>query len=162
MIEMKKTYQLRTKGFIVAVFLFIGVLAAPGVSADPLVFSNVVALPNLSPTRVDLFSNPGTTVFGPHLNFLVDITGTLPPNGIDTLLVTYSEEGSAPVVQSFQIPFFGTVNPPFSLLFSVTSLNPTVQGTMASLTLNLLNSVPDFVIPSGPNAGQRVDSQTYS
>lgn len=156
-----KTIHPRTKHLLIAA-LFLIFLAAPNVSADPVSFSNVVALQNSGATTIDLFSNPNTTLFGPTINFLVDITGTLPQNGIDTLLITYIEEGSAPVVQSFTIPLFGTVNPPFTLLFSVTAINPTFQGTNATLTLNLISSSPDFILPGGPNMGQTVDSQTYS
>jgi hypothetical protein len=157
---MKILYPQKTSLIVLA--LFFAFLAAPNVSADPLLFSNVVALQNSGSTTVDLFSNPNTTLFGPTINFLVDINGTLPQNGLDTLLVTYIELGSAPVVQSFQIPLFGTVNPPFSLFFSVTAINPTFQGTLATLTLDLISSSPDFVIPSGPSAGQTVNSQSYS
>jgi hypothetical protein len=144
-------------------FLAILILAgARGAQADPLFFSNVSALQNNGATRVDLFSNPGTTLIGPQINFLVDITGSLNPGTTDTLLVTYLEAGGSPIIQSFQIPLFGTLQPPFTLAFSVTSSAASFAGTPAILTLNLLNSNPDFIIPSGPNAGQRVDSNTYS
>jgi PEP-CTERM motif-containing protein len=135
---------------------------AGAVQADPLSFGNVVALQNNSSTRVDLFSHPGTILFGPRITFLVDITGTLPPAGTDTLLVTYSEVGRPPVIQSFQIPFFGTIPPPVMLVFSITPLGASFQGTPATLTLDLLNSSPDFTIPGGPNAGQRVNSFSYT
>jgi hypothetical protein len=135
--------------------------AAPSVKADPLWFSNVVALQN-DGTRVDLFSNPGTTILAtPQMNFLVDISGLLPPNGTNVLIVTYTEAGSAPVVTTYSIPLFGT-NPPFTLLFNFTSPGATPAGTHATLTLDLFGSSPDFVIPSGPNAGRLLDSYTYS
>ena len=147
--------------------LFLGVLFVLGLTggtakADPLFFSNVTAFQNNDTVQVNLLSNPGTTLFGSTLTFSVDITGVLPMGGTDILRVTYTELGSAPVVQEFQIPLFGTVNPPFTLIFSVFSpgLNP--QGVPATLTIDLLNSAPDFVIPSGPNQGQLVDSQTYT
>jgi len=147
--------------------LFLGVLFLLGLTestakADPLFFSNVTAFQNNDTVQVNLLSNPGTTLFGSTLTFSVDITGVLPMGGTDILRVTYTELGSAPVVQEFQIPLFGTVNPPFTLIFSVFSpgLNP--QGVPATLTIDLLNSAPDFVIPSGPNQGQSVDSQTYT
>lgn len=143
----------------VAILIFAG---TKGVQADPLFFSNVSALQDNGATRVDLFSNPGTTLIGPEITFLVDITGSLNPGSTDTLLVTYSEAGSSPIIQSFQIPLFGTVQPPFTLVFSVTSPAPSFGGTPGTLTLNLLYSNLDFIIPSGPNAGQRVDSNTYS
>ena len=137
-------------------------MATPSAKADPLLFSNTVALQSNSSIRIDLFSNPGITLIGPQISFLVDITGTLPPGVTNTLLVTYIETGSAPITQSFDIPAFGTVQPPFTQLFTITSPGATVQGVLASLTIDILGSAPDFEIPSGPNAGQRVDSYTYS
>ncbi len=134
-------------------FLAILILASSaGAQADPLFFSNVSALQNNGSTQVDLFSNPGTTLVGPQINFLVDITGMLPPGTTDTLLLSYSEAGGPPIVQSFQIPLFGSVQPPFRLLFSFTT--GSFAATPATLTLDLLNSNPDFIIPTGPNAGQ--------
>ena len=147
--------------------LFLGVLFLLGgaegtAKADPLFFSNVTAFQNNDTVQVSLLSNPGTTLLGSTVTFSVDITGVLPVGGTDTLRITYTELGGAPVVQDFQIPLFGTVNPPFTLIFSVFSpgLNP--QGVPATLTIDLLNSAPDFVIPSGPNQGQSVNSQTYT
>ena len=143
--------------------LFLGVLFVLGLTegtakADPLFFSNVTAFQNNDTVQVNLLSNPGVTLFGSTLTFSVDITGVLPMGGTDTLRITYTELGGAPVVQEFQIPLFGTVNPPFTLIFSVFSpgLNP--QGVPATLTINLLNSAPDFVT----GGGQSVDSQTYT
>ena len=144
--------------------LFLGILilvGAKGTQADPLFFSNVSAQQNNGTTVVDLFSNPGVTLVGPQITFVVDITGNLNPGMTDTLTVTYSEAGGAPIVQSFQIPLFGSVQPPFTLVFSVTSLAPSFAGTPATLTLDLLSSNPDFIIPSGSNAGQQVNSYTY-
>ena len=147
--------------------LFLGVLFFLGLTgstakADPLTFSNVIAFQNNDTVQVNLLSNPGTTLFGSTLTFSVDVTGVLPPGGTDTLRITYTEFGSAPIVQDFQIPLFGSVQPPFTLIFSIVSpgLNP--QGVAATLTVDLLNSAPDFVIPSGPNQGQLVDSQTFT
>ena len=150
---------MRIRLLFLAILIFAG---AKGAQADPLFFSNVSALQDNGATTVDLFPNPGTTLIGPQITFLVDITGNLNPGTTDTLLVSYSEAGGSPIVQTFQIPLFGTVQPPFTLVFSVTSLAASFAGTPATLTLNLLNSNPDFIIPSGPNAGERVDSYTYS
>jgi len=147
--------------FLPAVLIFIG-LAAPAALADPLVFSNVSAFQNNDTVKVDLFSNPGTTLLGSNLTFSVDITGTLGLGTIDTLRIIYTELGSSPVVQEFQIPLFGTVQPPFTLLFSVFSQVSNPQGVPATLTIDLLNSAPDFVIPGGPSQGQAVNSYTYS
>jgi hypothetical protein len=145
--------------------LFLALLiiaSASSIKADPLLFSNVVALQNNGATKVDLFSSPGTTLTGPQVSFLVDITGTLNPGTTDTLRVSYLEVGGSPITQSFQIPLFGTLQPPFTLVFTVTSVAASFGGTPATLTLDLLNSNPDFIIPGGPNAGQQVNSHTYS
>lgn len=133
----------------------------PRVNADPVFFSNVVALQNDGGTRLDLFSNPGTTVIGPHLNFLVDLTGTLPPGVTNTLLVTYVEEGGVTITRSFEIPAFGTLQPSYTTIVTIDSPGATYQGVLASLTVDIIGSSPDFLIPSGPNAGQMVDSYTY-
>ena len=135
--------------------------AVPSAKADPVFFSNVAALQNNSATRVDLFSNSGTTLLGPQVSFLVDITGILPPGSTYSLLVTYVEAGGVPLTQTFQIPAFGSIQPPYTQLFTFTSAGASYAGVMASLTIDIIGSSPDFVIPSGPNAGQRVDSYTY-
>ena len=143
--------------------LFLGVLFLLGLTestakADPLFFSNVTAFQNNDTVQVNLLSNPGVTLFGSTLTFSVDITGVLPMGGTDTLRITYTELGGAPVVQDFQIPLFGSVQPPFTLIFSVVSSGLNPQGVPATLTIDLLNSAPDFVIPGG----QSVNSQTYT
>ena len=150
---------MKSRLFFLAILIIVGTTTA---KADPLFFSNVSAFQNNGTTTVDLFSNPGVQLIGPQVSFRVDITGTLPPGAVDTLLVTYTEAGGLPMSQSFQIPLFGTIQPPFTIVFSVTSLAATFQGTPATLTFDLLGSSPDFVIPAGSNAGQRVDSFTYS
>lgn len=160
-IATKNPGKLNKTLFMLAVLLLIG-FAERTAMADPLVFSNVSVFQNNDTTQVGLFSNPGTTFFGTNLTFSVDITGTLGAGGVDTLQITYSELGSLPVVQSFQIPLFGSVNPPFTLIVSFLSPGASPQGVPATLTIDLLNSTPDFVIPSGPNQGQTVDSFTYS
>ena len=130
--------------------------------ADPLVFSNLTVFQNNDTTQVNLFSNPGTTVLGTNLTFSVDISGTLAPGAVDILRITYQELGGLPIVQDFQIPLFGTVNPPLTLIFSFVSPGSNPLGTPATLTLDLLNSNPDFVIPGGPSQGQTVNSFSYS
>ena len=155
--------KIKNQANVSKALLFLGVLFVLGLTegtakADPLFFSNVTAFQNNDTVQVNLLSNPGVTLFGSTLTFSVDITGVLPMGGTDTLRITYTELGGAPVVQEFQIPLFGTVNPPFTLIFSVFSpgLNP--QGVPATLTIDLLNSAPDFVT----GGGQSVDSQTYT
>ena len=152
--------KLKSTSILLAAILLLAGLATE-VSADPLLFSNVRIVKDGGPATIDLFSNPGTNIAGPQVSFLVDITGTLPLNG-DTLLVTYIEQGSSPIIQSFPMPLFGIVNPPFTLVVTFTSPHPTLQGTPATVTFDIVNTNPDFVIPSGANAGQLVNSQTYS
>lgn len=147
--------------FILAITAFWGLAAAASAKADPVFFSNVVALQNHTGARVDLFSNSGATLLGPQVSYLVDITGSLSPGSTYTLLVTYFEAGGGPLSQTFQIPAFGTIPPPFTQLFTFTSAGASYQGIMASLTIDIIGSSPDFVIPGGPNAGQMVDSYTY-
>jgi len=141
--------------------VLVGMLYPSAAKADPLHFSNVVALQNGGSTSVDLFSNPGVTLFGPQINFMVDITGTLPPGGFDQLLVTFTEAGSPPVSFTFDIPF-GDVGPPLTFLFTITSPGANFQGVPGVLTLDLLNSTNDFVIPAGQNAGQGMNSYSFT
>lgn len=155
-------FCLRQLGLLLAIATILGFVATPGAKADPLLFNNVVALQNNGLTRIDLYSNPGTTLFGPQISFFVDITGTLPSGVTNTLQITYNEAGSPAVVQSFLIPAFGIVPPPFTQLFMITSPGANFQGVPAMLTLDIIGSVGDFVIPSGPNAGSRYDSFTYT
>lgn len=145
------------------ILFVIAVLAAMGMAertamADPLVFGNVRAFQNDDTTQVDLYSNPGVTLLGTTLTFAVDITGTLGMGGIDVLRITYQELGGSPIVQDFQIPLFGSVNPPLTLIFSFVSPGSNPFGTPATLSLDLLHSSPDFQVP----LGQAVNSYTYS
>ena len=154
--------KLSTALLTLTTVILLSTAAAPSVKADPLYFSNVVAQQNGGSNLVDLFANPGTTLFGSQLTFFVNISGTLPPGGSDTLLITYTEAGSAPVVQSFQIPLFNSISPPFTLLVTITSPGANYQGVAATLTIDLLNSSPDFLIPLGADAGHAVNAYTYS
>lgn len=144
-----------------AAFVLVLSIAA-GAQADPLFFSNTVALQNNGATSVDLFSNSGTLLVGPQISFLVDITGTLPTGVTDTLLLTFTEEGQAPQQQTIQIPLFDFFPPPYTQIFTFTILNAAFQPQNATLRIDILGSSPDFIIPSGPQAGARVDSYTYS
>ena len=143
------------------VFILLGFLGMPSVHADPLRFSNVVALQDNSTNRVDLFSHPGVTLMGSQISFLVDITGTVLSPG-DTLLITYAEAGGSSTTQRFLIPAFGTIPPPFTQLFTIPLTGASFQGTLAMLTVDILGTTPDFVIPGGPNGGQLVNSYTYA
>lgn len=141
--------------------LLVGMAYSSTAKADPLRFSNVVALQNNGSTTVDLFSNPGVTLYGPQISFLVDVTGTLPAGGFDQLVITFTEAGSPPILFTFDIPF-GDVPPPLTFLFTITSPGANFQGVPGVLTVNLLNSTNDFVIPAGPGAGQGVDSYSFT
>ncbi len=152
--------KLARTAFVLGVLMLV-TLAGKTTKADPLLFSNTRAFQNNNSTQVDLFSNPGTVLIGPNLSFRVDITGVLATGTVDTLRVSYNEAGSAPIVQIFQIPLFGTVPPPFTLFFSVVSPGANAQGLAATLTLDLLNSSPDFIIPASANQAEPVDSYTY-
>jgi PEP-CTERM motif. len=140
--------------------IVLGLAAISTAKADPLFFSNVTVVQN-GGGQVGMFANQGQTLLGPQLTFSIDVTGTLPINGVDTLQVTFTQAGSQPIVQSFQIPVFGSVDPPFTLQVTFVVPISSFQPLAASLTIDLLNSSPDFVIPSGPNAGQTTDSFTY-
>lgn len=144
------------------VFAIVGIAGTISAQADALRFSNVVALQNGGATSVSLFSNPGVTLTGPQLTFLIDITGTLAPGESHMLLVTFTEAGGSATSQQFLIPAFGFVPPPFSQIVTFTSLYADFDGVLATLTVDILGVAPDFEIPGGPNAGQLVDSYTYT
>lgn len=157
----KSSKKLNKILFLSALLALIGLTESTAM-ADPVVFSNVRAFQNNDTTQVDLFSNPGTTLLGTTLTFSVDISGTIAMGAAETLRITYQELGGSPVVQEFQIPLFGTVNPPFTLIFSFLSPGSNPLGVPATLTLDLLHSTPDFLIPGGQLQGQTVNSYTYS
>lgn len=143
----------------IALLLIIVATASFSAKADPLSFSNVVALQGGGSQVVDLFSSPGVILLGPQLTFRADLAGTLPVAGTDTFLATYRDATGFTTSQTFQIPLFETITPPFSLVFGFTAPNISFGGVPATLTIDLLNSSPDFVIP---NSGQAVNSYTYS
>lgn len=147
--------------FFLAILAVLGLFGGPEAKADPVHFGNVQALQNGGFTSVDLFTNAGTTLIGPQLSFLIEITGTLGPGVTHVLRVTYSEAGSAPVIQNFLIPAFGIVPPPYLQLVTFTSPEANFQGVAATLTIDILDVSPDFIIPSGPNAGLGVNSYSY-
>ena len=136
-------------------FLF----AAPSVHADPLTFSNVVALQNQGFTRVDLLSNPGVMLQGQPLSFLIDINGSLPAGITSALRVTYTEAGHAPIVMMFTLPAFGTIQPPYTQLVTILSPGASPAGTFATLRIDLLSSTRDLVLPDG---GRGFTSYTYT
>jgi len=149
--------QLRALALL-SVAILVGFAAAPNAQADPLVFANVGALQNNNTTTVDLFSNPGVTLLGQQITFRVDITGVLPAGVSNTLRITYQAAGGPTVVQNHEIPLFGTEFPPLTHLFTIPSTGATPGGTLVTLTVDILGSDPDFVLPEG----QLVNSYTYS
>jgi hypothetical protein len=156
------------------VFVTCGLLCAAPAKADPLTFSNVsLNIIGVTPMfGIDLFSNPNLVI-------------TTKPDGIVVISVRLS--GDAGLSDTLRITvtnqdgnvLLGTVNRPFTLAgvdqISGVTLRPSnplneslviypqsFQGTTIVLTVDLVNTSPDFVIPSGPNAGQLVNSFTYT
>jgi len=157
----KSSKSLQKALFVLAVLVLLSLMERSAM-ADPLVFSNVTAFQNNDTVQVNLQSQPGMTLIGTTLTFSVDITGTLAPGTTEILRITYQEFGSAPIVQEFQIPLFGSVSPPFTLIFSFVSPGANSLGVPATLTIDLLNSAPDFLVPLGDEQGQLVNSYTYN
>jgi hypothetical protein len=158
--------KMRTGIFFLAL-LILPVIAAENARADPLTFSNVRAIqtslsnPGVS-VSTDLFANPGATLMnGTHVSIFIDVAGTLPAGTTNILRLTYVQAGSATVVQEYSIPVFGTVDPPFTLVTGMT-FPAYYHAVPISLTVDILGSSPDFIIPGGPNAGQHVNSYTYT
>jgi hypothetical protein len=143
----------------VCILLLVILTCAIQAQADPLTFSNVSVLQNNGNSSVDLFSNPNVTVLGPQLIFTVQLSGTLPPGGSDTLRATYMDAFGGLVVQEFQIPVFGVLQPPLTLFITINVPTVDFAGVPATFTVDLLGSAPDFVIPT---TGLGVDSFTYS
>jgi len=155
----------------VALFLVTcGLFCATPAKADGLLFSDVRLhlLGTTPPAGIDLFANQGIVITSPMNIAIVSIPvlGTLPAGG-DTLRLTViatNENGTFVLTN----PNPASLNIPINLLnvngTQVTgfTLPPSFQGTTITLTVDLLNTSPDFIIPSGPNAGQAVDSFTYT
>jgi PEP-CTERM motif len=145
--------------------------AASELRAGPLTFQDTSFLISSSGERLDLFSNPGViiepstyegTIFPPAFIFSTRLLYAGGPSITDTIRFTYRELGFAPAEVS-QDPFSTGIDP-VTLLF-VASFEPISHtGVLvpATLTVDLLNSAPDFVIPAGPDQGQLVDSFTYT
>lgn len=125
--------------------LVLGLLSTSNVMADPVNFSNVVALQNGS-TRVNLAGNSGVTLFGPNVDFLVDINGATPAAGVHTLRLTFQEDGLTPIVKTFRVPLFDGLPADYSQLFDFKAQNPTFAGTPVILTVALLNDLSGALI----------------
>src|SRR6185295_12553800 len=150
----------------IAIFLVTcGLFCATPAKADGLLFSNVRLdlLGTTPPGGIDLFANQGIVITSPMNIAGISIltTGTLPAGG-DTLRLTViatNENGTFvltnPNPASLNIPIdISNVN---TTLVTGFTLPPSFQGTTITLTVDLLNSSPDFIIPSGPSAGQAVN-----
>jgi hypothetical protein len=147
-----------------------GLFSAAPAKADGLFFSEVkLFLLNATPAvGVDLFANQGFVITAPNniASISILLTGTLPAGG-DTLhisAVATNENGTFilmnPNPASLNIPIDQSlVNVRIGTGFTFPT---SFQGTTITFTVDLLNSSPDFIIPSGPNAGQAVNSFTYT
>jgi hypothetical protein len=127
--------------FVTSLFLVPSV-----VKADPVSFQNVVAIQGSS--RIDLASNPNVSLIGPEINFLVDITGATPANGINTLRVTFLEAGQLGVSELFRVPLFDGLPDDYSQLFKFTAKNPSIQGVPVILTVELLDGISKETLTS--------------
>jgi hypothetical protein len=145
-------------------------LSAAELRADPLTFNGTVFAIDSAGNRLDLFSNsgavlepstyfntitPASLIFAAFVNFEGGASLT------DTIRFTYQEAGTAPLMYS---QTFSTGTEPIDLGFGALFAPVHRTGTLIPTTLRveLLGSSPDFVIPSGPLAGQSRDSYTYS
>lgn len=158
-----------------SVLLMCSVSGLSEVHADPLTFEGTTFLLAADGTKLDLFTNQGTII---QFRFYDGLQGALTlifdtlvkyPAGLsvtDTIRFTYREEGAAPqtYTQTFGPSDFTPFTPPLTLGFVAGFLpsNRTGIPTPTTLTVDLLNSSPDFIIPSGLLSGQAVDSYTYS
>ena len=130
---MKRTSKV---GLAIAIVFFC-LAAVPSANADPLTFGNVRALQNDGLTTVNLSSNPGVILFGPQISFLVDITGTITPGSSPVLQISYTEGLGPALIQTFPIPLFAGIEPPYSQLFTIVSPGATFAGTPATLTISI-------------------------
>src|SRR5689334_21144782 len=157
------------------VFVTCGMLCATSAKAGPLTFSNVsLNINGVTPMGgVDLFSNPNLVITTTPDGFVVITVRISGDAGLsDTLRITATDQNGNVLL--------GTTNQTFTLAgvdqvknITLAGSNPlnepgivlypqSFQGTTILLTVDLLNTSPDFVIPSGANAGQLVNSFTYT
>jgi len=124
-------------GLLAGIVFFCCLAFVPSAKADPITFSNVTALQDGGTTQVNLLANPGVTLFGPNITFLVDINGTLPPGGSTVLQITHTIDGGPPITQTFDIPVFPGLDPPYTQVFSLTIPNVTFTGRLVTLTVSI-------------------------
>ena len=146
----KRTHYTFSKHVMIRILLLAIILGAAATvsQADPLTFSNVNVLQNGGNTSINLASNSGVTLTGSQLTFTIDVAGSLPPGGTDMLSVTFQDSQGGFVIQQIGIPVFGSVNPPFTLFVTINVPTLSFSPIPATLTVDLLNSNPDFVIPA--------------
>lgn len=152
--------------------------------ADPLVFTDVHAT-RLNVTgnfdRIDLFTHQGVVLVPTYYDrgddneviFGVFTFGVLPAGTNNILRFTLDRGGSLEVweleLRSDMKPYgccndFGFL-PNFAfdnLPYRMPDGSAPPGAVLFTLTVDIVGSSPDFLIPSGPNAGQSVDSYTYS
>lgn len=139
--------------------LIITIAGATAVHADPLTFQNVSALQNQGNSNISLFSSPGVILTtSQQLTFSIDVAGTLAPGSTDILRVSYLDSLGGSVVQQFDFPLFGALTN-VTVFVTVSLPNLSYSGIPATLTVDLLQSNPDFVMPT---TGTPVDSYTYN
>lgn len=143
--------------------------AASEVRAEPIVFHGTYFLISESGERLDLFSHPGVVLaartYGGSLPLSFSFGANVKPVGgvslTDTIRFTYHEQGAAPIIKSDTFTI-GADPRELGFGFLFEPIRRTGQPILTTLTVELLNSVPDFVIPGGPDQGRLVDSYTYS
>jgi hypothetical protein len=114
--------------------------------ADPVSFSNVVALPDSGPS-VNLTSNPNILTVGSNLNFSLDINGAgAQADGIQ-LQLSFQEQGQSVLTQNFSVPIFEGL-PDYTQFFSFQVQNPTFGGTPVIMTLRLVNTLSSATLQS--------------
>ncbi len=160
---------------IAAILILTPILVKAGeATADPLTFQDVRVTVDQGFTRLDLFSNIGKVlppvqgVFQGHrsVSFFVGVSGVLPPGTSDTLQIATAlyVDPQHPITKVDDDPIpFGDVFPPFTTISSfLLPFDCCFQPTPMSVTIDLLNSTVDYVIPSGPDTGQVVDAFTFA
>lgn len=156
------------------VFVTCGLLSAASAKADPLTFSNVTLnIIGVTPMGgIDLFSNPNlviTTKPDGIVVIQVRVSGDAGLSDIRRVTVT-DQNGNVLGIRDRAFTLAGVDQVSGVTLAPSNPLNEpgiviypqSFQGTTIVLTVDLVNTSPDFVIPSGPNAGQLVNSFTYT
>lgn len=156
------------------VFVTCGLLSAASAKADPLTFSNVTLnIIGVTPMGgIDLFSNPNlviTTKPDGIVVIQVRVSGDAGLSDIRRITVT-DQNGNVLGIRDRAFTLAGVDQVSGVTLAPSNPLNEpgiviypqSFQGTTIVLTVDLVNTSPDFVIPSGPNAGQLVNSFTYT